>query len=96
MLKDALVHLQEAAKIHPGYKSPFLLMGNANNYLKNYEASVQSYLRALQLDPDFTEAKNNLGITYRDAGRYFGEEKGDLNKAIQYLLWRYNICLFKW
>ena len=86
MLKDALVHLNEAAKIHPGYKSPYLLMGNANNYLKNYEASIQSYLRALQLDPTFEEASNNLGITYRDAGRYFGEEKGDLNKAIQYLL----------
>lgn len=86
MLKEAVGHLQEAVKIHPGYKNPYLLLGNAHNYLQNYEASVKAYLQALQLDPDYQEASNNLGITYRDAGRYYGEQKGDLNKALQYLL----------
>ena len=86
MLNDAVVHLQEAVKIHPGYKNPYLLLGNANNYLENYEASIQAYQKALLLDPNYDEAKNNLGITYRDAGRYYGEKKNDLNKSLQYLL----------
>ncbi len=86
MLNEAVGHLQEAIKIHPGYKNPFLLLGNAYNYLQNFEASIQAYEQALKLDSNYEEAKNNLGITYRDAGRYYGEQKGDLNKSLQYLL----------
>ncbi len=91
MLTDAVGHLQEAVKIHPGYKNPYLLLGNANNYLKDYEASIQAYNQALKLDTNYEEAKNNLSITYRDAGRYYGEQKGDLNKSLQYLLKAYEM-----
>ncbi len=86
MLNEAVGHLKEAIKIHPGYKNPYLLMGNAYNYLQDYEASIQAYEQALKLDPNYEEAKNNLGITYRDAGRFYGEQKGDLNKSLEYLL----------
>jgi len=91
MLNEAVGHLQEAVKIHPGYKNPFLLLGNAYNYLQKFEASIQAYEQALKLDPDYEEAQNNLGITYRDAGRYFGEQKGDLNRSLQYLLKAYEL-----
>jgi tetratricopeptide (TPR) repeat protein len=91
MLTEAVGHLQEAVKIHPGYKNPYLLLGNAYNYLQQYEASIQAYEQALKLDPLYEEAKNNLGITYRDAGRYYGEQKGDLNKALQYLAKAYEM-----
>ncbi|MEO1259352.1 MAG: tetratricopeptide repeat protein [Bacteroidota bacterium] len=91
MLTEAVGHLNEATRIHPGYKNPYLLLGNANNYLQNYEAAIQAYNQALKLDPDYGEAKNNLGITYRDAGRYYGEQKGDLNKSLQYLLKAYEM-----
>ncbi len=91
MLTEAVGHLNEAVKIHPGYKNPFLLLGNAYNYLQQYEASIQAYQQALQLDPNYAEAKNNLGITYRDAGRYYGEQKGDLNQALQNLLKAYEL-----
>ena len=85
MLKEAIGHLTEAMKIHPGYKNPLLIMGNAYNYLKEYDASIQAYEQALKLDPDYAEAQGNLAITYRDAGRYFGEQKGDVAKSLQYL-----------
>ena len=91
MLTEAVEHLKKAVEIHPGYKNPYLLLGNANNYLKQYEASIQAYQNALKLDPDYAEAKNNLGITYRDAGRYFGEQKGDLPKALGYLQKAYEL-----
>lgn len=85
MLREAIGHLQRAVQIHPNYKNAHLLMGNAYYYLKNFDLSIQQYQRTLQLDNDYEDARNNLFITYRDAGRYFGEQKGDLARAIQYL-----------
>lgn len=85
MLKEAVGHLNEAMKIHPGYKNPLLILGNAYNYLQEYEASVQAYEQALKLDPNYTEARNNLAITCRQAGQYFGEKKGDMQKSFAYL-----------
>jgi len=85
LLTGAVENLQAAVKIHPGYKNAYLLMGNAYNYLQQYEASVQSYQQALKLDPNYAEAENNLGITYQLGGKYFGEQKGDLPKAMNYL-----------
>ncbi len=91
MLREAITHLNEAIKIHPGYKNPFLLLGNAYNYLQEYEASIQAYEHALRLDPNYGEAKNNLAITYQQAGRYFGEEKNDLAKSLAYLQKAYEL-----
>jgi tetratricopeptide (TPR) repeat protein len=85
MREEAVGHLQQAIDIHPLYKNAYLLLGNAYNYLNQYEASIDSYQKALQLDPGYTEARRNLGITYRQAGQYYGEQRGDLNRAIQYL-----------
>ncbi|MBK9016301.1 MAG: tetratricopeptide repeat protein [Saprospiraceae bacterium] len=85
MLNEAVGHLNEAMKIHPGYKNPLLIMGNAYNYLQQYEASIQAYEQALKLDPEYGEAKSNLAITCRQAGQFFGEKKGDIAKAFTYL-----------
>lgn len=82
---EAVGHLAEAIKIHPNYKNAYLLLGNAYNYLKDYEKSILYYQKALELDPDYPDAQNNLGITYREAGRFYGEQKGNLLKALEYL-----------
>lgn len=81
----ALGHAQKAIEIHPTYKNAYLLLGNANIYLKQYDAAVQAYETALQLDPNYRDAQNNVAIAYREAGRYFGEQLGDTEKAIAYL-----------
>lgn len=86
MLEKGVAHLLEAIKIHPTYKNAYLLLGNAYNYLQRYEESIHYYQQALAIDSNYSEAKNNLAITYASAGRYYGEQKGDLNKAIEYLL----------
>ncbi len=91
MLTEAAQHLAEAIKLHPTYKNAYLLQGNANNLLQNFEASIQAYQKALSIDPDYREAKNNLGITYRDAGKYYGEKKGDTQNAIKYLTMAYEM-----
>lgn len=85
MLRQAVGHLQEAVRIHPTYKNAYLLLGNCYNYLKEYEASIQAYQNALRIDADYTDAKENLGITYREAGKYYGETEKNLSKALEYL-----------
>lgn len=90
MLKEAEVHLREALKIHPNYKNTHLLLGNCYNYLKRYEESIQYYQKVLNFDADDKNAYGNLGISYRDAGKYYGE-KGDMAKATNYLQKAYEI-----
>ena len=84
-LTESVTHLKEAIRIHPNYKNAYLLLGNAHNYLQKYEESIQYYNKALQFDGGYTEANNNLGLTYRDAGKYYGEKMGDIKKALEYL-----------
>jgi len=84
MLRTAQVHLKEAIKIHPNYKAAYLLLGNSSNYLKEYEQAIKYYNQALAIDANDANAFNNLGITYRDAGKFYGE-KGDFANAEKYL-----------
>jgi tetratricopeptide (TPR) repeat protein len=81
MLEESLVYLNKAVKIHPTYKNPYLLMGNAHFYLGNYEKSIEAYQNCLKLDPNFKDAINNLAVAYRDAGRKAGEKENNLPKA---------------
>lgn len=85
MLEEGVAHLLKAVQIHPTYKNAYLLLGNAHNYLQRFDESIQYYQKALAIDANYDEARNNLAITYSNAGRYYGEQKGDLNKAIEYL-----------
>lgn len=85
MLQEALGHLAEAVRIHPTYKNAWLLKGNAHLYLKQYDLGIAAYQNALVIDPDYAEAQNNLGIAYREAGQYYGEQLNDLPQAIRYL-----------
>lgn len=90
-LTEAVGHLAEAIKIHPNYKNAYLIMGNAYNYLQQYENAVAAYQNALRIDPDYDQATKNMGITYRDAGKYYGEQKQDLAKAVSNLNEAYKI-----
>jgi len=83
-LKEALGYLNKAIEIHPTYKNTYLQLGNVNNYLKNYDKAIQYYEQVLRFDANDQNGKNNLGITYREGGKYYGEQ-GNVQKAIQYL-----------
>jgi len=89
MLQEALGHLTEAIRLHPTYKNAYLLRGNANYFLQNYEAAIADYQQSLAFDPGYQDAIKNLNIAYRDAGKYYGESQGDTQKAINYLLKAY-------
>ena len=84
-LEEAVLHLKSALRIHPSYKNAYLLLGNAHNYLGRYDESLDYYDKALQLDPTYKEALRNRALTYRDAGKYFGEKEKNPLKAETYL-----------
>lgn len=85
MLLEAIEHLNKAIEIHPLYKNAYLLLGNAHFYLKNFDESISNYEKSLALDPNYRDALSNIGIAYQQGGRYHGEVRNDLPKAIQYL-----------
>jgi len=57
-----------------------ILQGIYFHKTKNYADAERSYLRALDIDPDLTEAHYNLGLLYIDMGR-FAEAKQQAQKA---------------
>lgn len=85
MWQEAVGHLQEAIRLHPTYKGAYLLLGNAYNYLKQFDQSIAAYQKALQISPGDQLAEDNLAITYKDAGKFAGETQGNLSLAVQYL-----------
>ncbi len=84
MLQEALIYLNKALTIHPTYKNTYLQLGNVHNYLKEYDKAIQYYEQVLKFDPNDQNGRNNMGLTYREGGKYYGE-KGDMQKAMQYL-----------
>lgn len=89
LLAEAKEHLKKAIGIHPTYKNAFLLLGNAHFYSNEFPEAITAYTQALSLDPDYADAQKNLGVAYRDGGRFLGEKLGDLNAALQYLTQAY-------
>ncbi|MCB0642601.1 MAG: tetratricopeptide repeat protein, partial [Phaeodactylibacter sp.] len=59
LLLEAIEHAKKALEIHPYYKNPYLLMGNAYVYLEQYDQAIESYNTALKLDSEFADAINN-------------------------------------
>jgi protein O-mannosyl-transferase len=84
MQTEAVGHLEKAIKIHPTYRNAYLLLGNAHNYLKNYDKSIKAYEDGLKVDPTYVDLKNNLAVTYREAAKVMGE-KGNPSGALSLL-----------
>ena len=70
MLNEAIGHLKEAIRLHPTYENAFLQLGNANNYLKQYDKAIEYYDQVLRLDPDDLNGINNKAVALRDSRRY--------------------------
>ena len=85
MLTESVGYLTKALEIHPRYKNAALLLGNAYLYLEDYDRSIASYERALQLDENFKDAQMNLAVAYREAAKYAGEKLNNVLVAEQYL-----------
>lgn len=66
----ALIELTEAEKITPD--DPVLLnkLGQAYFFKRRFDIAETKYLRAIELRPNYSEARNNLGATYLEMQRW--------------------------
>ena len=83
--QQAKIHLTKAIEIHPSYKNAYLLLGNAHFGLDEYDEAIRAYENAIQLDYGYKAANDNLVLAYREGARYEGSQRGNIDKAIQYL-----------
>jgi tetratricopeptide (TPR) repeat protein len=90
--RQAVEHLNKALEIYPNYKDAYMSRGGSLYLLENYPEALADYRRAWQLAPGDTRVKSALALVLRDGGKYFGEKKGDLATAMQYLTeaWQLN------
>ncbi len=84
-ITEAMGHLEKALEIHPTMKNPYLLMGNGYFYLQDFDKAITAYNKALQVDPNFKDAKTNLALVYREGGKTVGQQQNNLPKSIEYL-----------
>jgi tetratricopeptide (TPR) repeat protein len=80
--EEAIAHLKRALEIHPPFKNPYLLLGNAYFYLEDWNNAIPAYESALNLDANFKDAKSNLALAYRQAGKHQGQVLNNINGAI--------------
>ena len=83
-IREAIGHLKKSLDIHPTFKNPPLLLGNAYYYLNNPDSAIYWYKEALRFDPKFKDAQQNLSLAYREAGKNAGQQQ-NLQKSIDLL-----------
>lgn len=73
---EALDNLQKAAEYDPDVKEVYNQQGMILHRLHRIPEAQQAFLKAIQLDKDYSEAKTNLAMTYYET---------DQNKALKFL-----------
>ncbi|HHH54364.1 MAG TPA: tetratricopeptide repeat protein, partial [Bacteroidetes bacterium] len=59
-LNQAKKYLEQALKIHPNYKNAWLILGNVNYFLNNYEKAIDDFKKVLKFDSKNEDALKNL------------------------------------
>ena len=79
----ALPHLDQAIKIYPNYKDAYISRGGAHFVLKEYVEAIADYRKAIQFAPEDAKLKTYLALALRDGGKYYGEQKADIQNAFK-------------
>ena len=69
-LEQAASLAESLAKQYPNELILYDILGAAYMGLKNTDKTIASYQKALQLNPDHTDAYNNMGMALYDQGRF--------------------------
>lgn len=85
LLNQGIAYLNKAIEIHPTYKNAYLLLGNSYFYKKAFPQAIEAYEQSLKLSPGYTDAENNLAVSYREYGKRLGEKQNNLTAALTYL-----------
>ena len=74
-LQQTLTKTSELIRQFPSSVTLHNISGAANAGLKQYKEAVESYRKAININPNYAEAHNNMGNALHD--------QGDLDKAIE-------------
>jgi tetratricopeptide (TPR) repeat protein len=85
MLRQSFDYANQALKIYPNYKDALLTRAGCQYFLKNYDGAVADYRMAAQIASGDAKPRTYLAVALREAGKYYGEQKGDLATAMQHL-----------
>jgi tetratricopeptide (TPR) repeat protein len=75
---------QKSLDIRPT-ENAYIGLGNVAYFRKNYTRSVDMMQKALELTPNNQLAKERMVIAYRDWGKYEGQVKNNLPRAVELL-----------
>jgi protein O-mannosyl-transferase len=89
---QSIPHLDRALDIYRDYADAYVSRGGAHLLAGNYEKSIADYKTAIQLQSDKPSYRTSLALALREAGKFYGEKKGDLANATKFLneAWQYN------
>jgi len=84
-MRKALGYLDKAIKLHPAYRTAYLLRGNAQYLLGENEAAIESFWSYQRYSSTPQDVNSNLVKAYMAAAKSIGEKGGDINKAMSFL-----------
>jgi type II secretory pathway predicted ATPase ExeA/cytochrome c-type biogenesis protein CcmH/NrfG len=73
--RESETMLREATARDPENKAAHFILGRLYTRSKDYPRAIQAYTAAVDLDPDFADARFNLGFIYASTGIYADAEK---------------------
>ena len=80
---DAIRSFNKAIQLDPEDSGPYMGLGDVYFYnKKEYQSSIEPYLKGLALEPENQVAAYNVGYSYNDVGRY-ADALTWLQKAVQ-------------
>ncbi len=85
LLRRALEYADRAVSIYPNYKDALTTRAGCRFYLRDYDEAVEDYRLAVALAPNDDRLRSYLALALRETGKYYGEKRGDLSKALQHL-----------
>jgi protein O-GlcNAc transferase len=71
------------ARRYPDEPLIYNVLGAAQKSLRNYEAAIANFKKAIRLQPDYAEAHSNLGAAYHDL-RMYSEAIASYSKATRH------------
>lgn len=84
-LRKGLKYVDKAIKIHPAYKTAYILQGNAHYILQEYPQAITSFLNYQRFSSTPEKVHSNLVKAYMAGAKTIGETGGDVNVAMDYL-----------
>jgi tetratricopeptide (TPR) repeat protein/mono/diheme cytochrome c family protein len=75
-MDEALSHIHEAIRLHPGHPQLRFNLANTLLALGRIEEAVAAYEQVLAIEPDHAKANNNLAVAY--------QQLGELDRAVRH------------